>query len=112
MRSCWTSERSCCWSARCRSLSARSLSALSWPAMFAVSSFMRRRPILRPGLVIGKHEKGNGRVLAGDRGDDEHVEDLVESEDGRIRVGAPKRVDERAGRVEEPAGEDEQRASE
>ena len=62
--------------------------------------------------MIRKHEKGNGRVLAGDRGDDEHVEDLVEAEDGRVRVGAAERVDECAGCVEEPAGDDEQRAAE
>ena len=58
--------------------------------------------------VFRKDEERDRRVLAGDGRDHEHVEDLVEPEDSRARVGPPERVDERAGRVQEPAGEHEQ----
>ena len=58
--------------------------------------------------VFRKDEERDRRVLARDGRDHEHVEDLVEPEDGRARVGPAKRVDERAGRVQEPAGEHEQ----
>jgi hypothetical protein len=61
--------------------------------------------------VLWKHEECDRRVLASDGRDHEHVEDLVESEVGRVRVGPAERVDERADRVQDPAGQHEQRGS-
>ena len=59
--------------------------------------------------MLGRQKERDGRVLAGDGRDHEHVEDLVEPEDCGARVGPAERVDERAERVQKPAGENEER---
>ena len=67
----------------------------------------QRRPAAGP-RSTGRAGVDRDRREVGDRGrDDEHVEDLVVAEDRRARVGTLLRVDDRADRVEDPAGGDQ-----
>src|SRR5437764_301236 len=59
-------------------------------------------------LVAREHVEGDRNVFACHRSDHEHVKELVVAKDQRPRIGAAPRIDDGAGRVEEPAGDDEQ----
>lgn len=58
-------------------------------------------------LSTGGQVEGGGREVGDRAGDDQGVEDLVVAEHGRRRIGPAAGVDQCAGRVEQPAEEDQ-----
>jgi hypothetical protein len=63
-------------------------------------------PPREPAWASGEHDDDGG-VLEGDGEHHEGVEELVEAEHGRRRIGSAERVDERAERVQDAAREHE-----
>ena len=66
-----------------------------------------RRGSVDCALVPREYEERDRRVLARDGDDHERVEDLVIAEDVAYRIRPPARVDDPAGRVRHPSGEEE-----
>src|SRR6266571_7474552 len=73
-------------------------------SIFSSFSAIRVEGYHCPGLAHFHDVKSNRDVLARNGHEGERVEELVIPEDSRDRVWPPQRVDDRARRVREPAG--------
>ena len=78
--------------------------------VFSVGSRVRAAASLRGRPGGYQNVERDDRVLERDRGDHQDVEDLVVAEEGRQRIGSAQRVDDRAHRVRDAAGEQQREA--